>query len=56
MDILRKRPCQVNELVSSHSVMMDERFSYLEERWETIGQTPERQILVVINFFFDEDG
>jgi uncharacterized DUF497 family protein len=39
-----------------HLSIMDERFYYFEERWVTLGQTSDRQILVVVNLFFDEDG
>ena len=39
-----------------HLSIMDERFNYFEERWVTLGQTSDRQILVVVNLFFDEDG
>ena len=39
-----------------HLSVLDERFSYFEERWITVGQTSVRQILVVVNLFFDENG
>ena len=39
-----------------HLSILDERFSYFEERWITIGQAGDRQILVVVNLFFDDDG
>ncbi len=39
-----------------HLSIMDERFNYFEERWVTLGQISDRQILVVVNLFFDEDG
>ena len=39
-----------------HLSILDKRFSYFEERWVTVGQTPERQILIVVNLFFDEGG
>ena len=39
-----------------HLSVLDERFSYFEERWVTVGRTSERQVLVVVNLFFDESG
>ena len=39
-----------------HLSIMDERFSYFEERWVSVGRTAERRILVVVNLFFNEDG
>ncbi len=39
-----------------HLSILDERFTYFEERWITVGQTSDRQILVVVNLFFDDDG
>ncbi len=39
-----------------HLAMLDERFSYVEERWITIGKTARQKILVVANLYFDEDG
>ena len=35
---------------------LDRRFSYFEERWITIGATPHRHILVVVNLFFSDEG
>ena len=39
-----------------HLSILDERFTYFEERWITVGQTGDRQVLVVVNLFFDDDG
>ena len=38
-----------------HLAVMDERFSYFEERWITIGLTGQRKLLVVANLYFDEN-
>ncbi|MBN2062091.1 MAG: BrnT family toxin [Deltaproteobacteria bacterium] len=39
-----------------HLSILDERFSYFEERWITIGQTELAKILVFANLFFNDDG
>jgi len=39
-----------------HLSILDQRFSYFEERWITIGQIKKHKILVVANLFFTEDG
>jgi uncharacterized protein len=39
-----------------HLSIVDERFSYFEERWITIGQTQRAKFLVVANLFFNQDG
>ena len=39
-----------------HLSYLDERFSYFEERWITIGQTLSRKLVVAANLFFDKDG
>ncbi len=39
-----------------HLSILDQRFSYFEERWITIGQTQRAKILVVANLFFNTDG
>ena len=39
-----------------HLSIRYERFTYFEERWITVGQAGDRQILVVVNLFFDDDG
>lgn len=39
-----------------HLSILDERFNYFEERWITIGQTRNHQIVVAANLFFDEEG
>lgn len=36
--------------------ILDERFSYFEERWITVGTTHEQHILVVAHLYFDDDG
>ncbi len=36
--------------------ILDERYSYFEERWISVGQTKKSQILVVANLFFDSNG
>lgn len=36
--------------------ILDERFSYFEERWITVGNTNEDHILVVVHLYFDDDG
>mgnify|MGYP000882022155 CR=1 FL=1 len=36
--------------------ILDQRFSYFEERWITIGQTKKAHVLVVANLFFNKDG
>jgi uncharacterized DUF497 family protein len=39
-----------------HLSLLDHRFSYLEERWITVGQTKKSRLLVVANLFFSDDG
>ena len=39
-----------------HISTLDERFSYFEERWITIGQTTSKKLIVAANLFFAEDG
>ena len=39
-----------------HLSWLDERFSALEERWVTVGQTGAGLTLTVANLFFDERG
>lgn len=39
-----------------HISILDERFSYFEERWVSIGQTHNKKLVVVANLFFDESG
>lgn len=39
-----------------HISKLDYRFSYLEERWITIGSTLEQQIVVVAHLFITDDG
>lgn len=37
-----------------HLSLLDERFSYFEERWVSIGQSKRCKIIVVANLFFDD--
>lgn len=39
-----------------HIAKMDYCYSYFEERWITLGSTKNRQILVVANVFFTDEG
>ncbi|MEI8093290.1 MAG: BrnT family toxin [Spirochaetales bacterium] len=39
-----------------HVSLLDHRFSYFEERWITIGETPYGRLLVVANLYFDSNG
>ena len=39
-----------------HLSILDERYTYFEERWITIGQTGSLRLLVVANLFFDQEG
>ena len=39
-----------------HVARLDHRYSYFEERWITLGSTKNRQILVVANVFFTDEG
>jgi hypothetical protein len=39
-----------------HLSKLDQRFSYFEERWLTIGATQKNHILVVANLFFSDEG
>ncbi len=36
--------------------ILDERFSYFEERWITVANTNDNHILVVAHLYFDDDG
>lgn len=36
--------------------LLDERFSYFEERWITIGRTMTRHLIVVALLYFDPEG
>ena len=48
---------QAREIFSDplHLSTLDERFSYFEERWITIGITQKQYILVVVHLYFDDD-
>jgi uncharacterized DUF497 family protein len=39
-----------------HIATCDQRFSYFEERWITLGQTKMNALLVVANVFFTDEG
>jgi len=39
-----------------HIALLDERFSYFEERWITIGRTSLARLVVAANVYFDADG
>ena len=39
-----------------HLSILDERFSYFEERWITVGQSEEKRIVVFVNLYFDDSG
>lgn len=39
-----------------HLSILDQRFSYFEERWVAIGATHSSKILVVANLFFSDAG
>ena len=39
-----------------HISTLDERFSYFEERWITIGLTAAMRLVVAANLYFNEDG
>lgn len=39
-----------------HISILDQRFSYFEERWISVGQTKKTHVLVVANLYFEDDG
>ncbi len=39
-----------------HIAMLDERFSYFEERWITIGRTKTRRLVVAAHLYFDSEA
>lgn len=39
-----------------HLSFLDERFSYFEERWISIGQSFSRKLLVSAHLYFDENN
>ena len=39
-----------------HLSILDQRFTYFEERWITVGQSHGKRLIVVANLFFDRDG
>lgn len=49
---------QAKEVFSDplHIARLDHRYSYLEERWITLGSTLNSKILVVANIFFTDEG
>lgn len=38
-----------------HISFLDERFSYFEERWISVGQTTSRKLVVTAHLYFDEN-
>ena len=39
-----------------HISILDDRYSYFEERWITVGMTKGDSIVVAANLYFDEKG
>ena len=39
-----------------HLAILDNRFTYFEERWITIGQSSKGRLVVAANLYFDSDG
>ncbi len=39
-----------------HIALLDERFTYFQERWIAIGATKRRRLVVAANLYFDDDG
>jgi uncharacterized protein len=39
-----------------HIALLDERFTYYEERWVSIGRTRKRKIVVAAHLYFDGEG
>ena len=39
-----------------HVSILDEKYSYFEERWITVGATKNISIIVVVNLFFSDEG
>jgi len=39
-----------------HVSVLDEKYSYFEERWITVGSTKNISIVVVVNLFFSDEG
>jgi uncharacterized protein len=39
-----------------HVSVLDEKYSYFEERWITVGNTKNISIVVVVNLFFSDEG
>jgi len=39
-----------------HVSILDERYSYFEERWITVGMTKGQSIVVAVNLYFDDEG
>ncbi|MCK4515504.1 MAG: BrnT family toxin [Spirochaetaceae bacterium] len=37
-----------------HIALLDERFTYFQERWITIGATKRRRLVVAANLYFDD--
>lgn len=39
-----------------HVALLDQRFSYFEERWITVGETSQRRVVVAAHLYFDTEG
>ena len=39
-----------------HIALLDQRFSYFEERWITLGDSEQGRLLVVANLYFTDEG
>lgn len=39
-----------------HVSILDEKYSYFEERWITVGMTKGESIVVAANLYFDDEG
>ena len=39
-----------------HVSILDEKYSYFEERWIPVGTTKNMSIIVVVNLFFSDEG
>ena len=39
-----------------HVSILDEKYSYFEERWISVGNTKNISIIVVVNLFFSDEG
>ena len=39
-----------------HLAILNDRYSYFEERWITMGQSGNQRLLVVVNLYFDDNA